>query len=525
MNSKIADLLQNKGIKKLYKDLNGRKYNFVTKILSCVGKTNEYYYWPLCLDDARDKNSLDIDTCSTSYCVSILSVIKNRTQTCEYDEWIKGGLKTLLKLRLQNGTFPPVIDIDVLKKNSVEYTGGIAMSDNYFALTTFLDAGFLNREFEYSDILPKDLKNYEKRVDFILGTIKFLDKSMVVQTSTGGRQSGWYYTSDTYGKEPVFLTTINIIILLNRICDILNKEPEFDKEIEYISGIAQKGINFLTYNARQVELAREKYYGIGEKIGFNTISLIHTCKMVDAFISSNNSDFDDEIINAFQMTILKMCEDWFFADTYNYSERFQLLKSDESKYQNILHESYPESVVLFTIISILKYSLTNVASADLKNAVSENMTSVSSTIIYLIRRLENQRSQVDQFNGFFKSHIRRNDGDYPIYASAESYKAIIAWEDLLTCSSCMEEDNIIDASNNAIQFKKLIEAQIARLTGYKTDTKHIANPAVYEQSIKDCGTLIEKLKAILDILSDSNYAQQKEIYESELIEQIQRILT
>lgn len=57
----------------------------------------------------------------------------------------------------------------------------------------------------------------------------------------------------------------------------------------------------------------------------------------------NNPDFNDEIKNALQMTILKMCEDWFFADTYNYSERFQLLKSDKSKYQNILHESYPEN--------------------------------------------------------------------------------------------------------------------------------------------------------------------------------------
>ena len=520
MNSKITELLHNREIKKLYNDLNCHKYNFVTKILSCAGQINGYYYWPLCLDDARDENSLEIDTCSTSYCVSILSVIKNRTQYSVYNDCIRGGLKTLLKLRLKNGTFPPVIDIDSLKKDSVEYTGGIAMSDNYFVLTTFLDTGFLDKNFEYLDILPKNLKDYESRVEFILDTIKFFDNNMTVQASTGGQQSGWYYTSDTDNKEPVFLTTINIILLLNRITEILNKESGFNKEINYIYNIAQKGINFLTYNSRQIELAREKYYGIGEKIGFNTISLIHTCKMVDAFISSNNPDFNDEIKNALQMTILKMCEDWFFADTYNYSERFQLLKSDKSKYQNILHESYPESVVLFTIINILKYSLTDIASLELKTVVSENMTAISSTISYLIKRLEKQRSQVEQFNGFFKSHIRRNDGDYPIYASAESYKAIIAWEDLL---GCLNKANTLTIAE-AISFRDTLKAQIVRLTEYKTDPEHIAKPDIYDSSIKDCERLIEEVEKILAGLSDANYAEQKTIYDNALFQQIQRIL-
>ena len=520
MNSKIYELLQNREIKKLYSDLNGHKYNFVTKILSCAGKREEYYYWPLCLDDARDKNSLEIDTCSTSYCVSILSVIKNRTLKSEYNECIKGGLKTLLKLRLSDGTFPPVIDIDALKKNSVEYTGGIAMSDNYFALTTFLDAGFLDEDFEYINILPKSLRDYEKRVEFILDTVKFFDKNMVFQESTGGEQSGWYYTNDTKEKEPVFLTTINIILLLNRLMNILNRNSKFKEKISYIADIAKKGINFLTYNSRQVELAREKYYGIGEKIGFSTVSLIHTCKMVDAFISANNPDFNDEIINALQMTILKMCEDWFFADTYNYSERFQLLKSDKTKYQNVLHESYPESVVLFTIINILKFSLTDTASPELKSVVSEQIAAISSTMCYLIKRLEKQRSQVEQFNGFFKSHIRRNDGDYPIYASAESYKAIIAWEDLLKYLNKISALTSIEA----ISFKDTLEAQISRLQTYKDNPNHIANPAVYGSSIEECEKLIGEVEKILTGLSDANYAEQKKKYDDSLLKQIQTVI-
>lgn len=520
MKAKIIELLGTREIKKLYKDLNGHKYNFVTNILTCAGKKNEYYYWPLCLDDARDKNSLEIDTCSTSYCVSILSIIKNRTHSNEYDECIKGGLKTLLKLRLSNGTFPPVIDISSLDKKNVEYTGGIAMSDNYFALTTFLDAGFLNKEFEYQDILPRDLKDYKKRVEFVLETIRFFNDNMVEQKSTGGKQRGWYYTNDTHEKEPVFLTTINIVLLLNRIANILHKNAYCSADISYISDLAQKGVEFLTYNSRYIKLARESYFGIGEKIGSNTISLIHSCKMVDAFISSNSHEYDDEIISTLQLTILKMCEDWFFADTYNYSERFQLLKSDKTKYQNILHESYPESVVLFTIINILKYSLANIASEELKRVVSENLDTISSTICYLIKRLEKQRSQLDQFNGFFKSHIRRNDGDYPIYASAESYKAIIIWEDLF---DCLNNIHTLTKSE-AISVKNKYEAQILRLTEYKNNPEHIATPEVYASSIKECDVLIEELEELIKKLTDSNYTEQETFYNDNLYKRIKRVL-
>lgn len=520
MNWKIEELLQNQDIKNSYHKLNEHKENFVTKIRDCACKNGDYFYWPLCLDDARDKNSLEIDTCSTSYCVSILSIIKSRTQTNDYDECIKGGLKTLLKLRLANGTFPPVIDIDSLNKRSVEYSGGIAMSDNYFALTTFLDAGFLNEEFEYTDILPRNLMDYEQRVMFVLDTIKFFGDNMVAQSSTGGAQSGWYYTSDTNEKEPVFLTTINIVLILNRIIKILGNDPRFKNEISYIIDIAQKGTNFLNYNARTIDLHGNQYYGIGDKIESSTVSLIHTCKMIDAFISSCNPDFNDEIVNALLMTILKMCADWFFADTYNYSERFQLLKSDKTKYQNILHESYPESVVLFTIINILKFSLTAVASAELKRVIAEQTPTISSTIRYLMNGLKRQRSRNDQFNGFFKSHIRRNDGDYPIYASAESYKAIIAWEDLLRC---LQKSNSLTIPT-AIDFKRELESQITLLEKFKTDPEHNAKPDYYATAIKACEPLIQKLHAMLSVLSDSNYLEQQNNYNNILRLDIQRIL-
>lgn len=447
---KIAKILGNAQEK--FDDLDGDKTAFVSGIIHNAGSiadekvkvkkgkgiaTDEYsryYYWPLCLDDNRDRGSLEIDTCSTSYCISTLAVMRNKIDADEenlkeIDMYIKGGLKTLFKLRRADGTYPPVIDVEKLN-SADEYKGGIAMSDNYFALTALLDAGFLNENFVY--IFPKEyegLRYFRNRVEYVLKTVEFFKSKMVYQAYDVERKyGGWYYT-DEKDKAPEFLPTANIIILLSRISRIIEKYNDLAEQLAVINEMLHKAGAFLKKMSSTINGV-----GIGERVGSAEASPVHTCKMIDALISMRNSSYDNTIIKALTATVLNdnNYKDDFLNNTYKYSERYQLLKDVEtSKYQNILHESYPESVMLYTLVNVIRYSLLANTSKDMKDCVIKGMSTILDRIEILADRLIQLQGCIGAGNlNLFKSHIRRNDGDYPIYASAESFRAINAWADL-----------------------------------------------------------------------------------------------
>lgn len=407
-------------IKKAFKCLDQDKTTIIYGIINSACSNNGYYYWPLCLDDERDKNSFEIDTCSTSYCVSTLATMKTKGLSGDLpqkiDEYINGGLKTLLKLRRKDGTFPPVIFVEKLNKQA-DYNGGIAMSDNYFALNALIDAGFLNEEVNYD--LPKKLRD---RVDCIFKTIKYFEKTMVFPSYDIARvYGGWYYTNEQ-DKQPVFLTTANVVILLTKLAKILNRY-----EYDYISEVNSVIQSLLGKAGAFLEHVLS--YSVGNSKG---ISAVHSCKMIDAMISMHKSEFDDNIAEALDKTILPSCNERFLNDTYQYSERYQILNDVKTKkYQNILHESYPESVMLYTLVNVLGYSLQPDTLRILKDYLLEHMSDLLGAIAFLMNKLiDLKRPLSSELTTLFKSHIRRNDGDYPIYASAESYRAINAWADL-----------------------------------------------------------------------------------------------
>lgn len=416
--SKMTEKLDK--IKTAFNRLDKDKTTVINGIIKSACIIDEYYYWPLCLDDERDKNSFEIDTCSTSYCISTLASMKSKGLSDDLlpqiDDHIRGGLKTLLKLRHKDGTFPPVIFVEKLKKPTA-YKGGIAMSDNYFALSALIDAGFLNEQVDYD--LPKKLQD---RVELIYETIKYFKDTMVYPSYDIAKSyGGWYYTNEQ-DKQPVFLTTANVVLLLTKIYKILSQyDYEYLNEINStIQAILGKAGAFLEHVLS---------YNNGNEKG---VSAVHACKMVDAMISMHKSEFDDNITDALDKIILPSCNEDFLNDTYQYSERYQILNNSENKkYQNILHESYPESVMLYTLINVIRYSLQSDTSIDIKDYVVKNMNDLLDAIVFLMNKLICLKQSASfEIGTLFKSHIRRNDGDYPIYASAESYRAINAWADL-----------------------------------------------------------------------------------------------
>lgn len=425
--SKMTEKLDR--IKTAFDRLNKLKDAVINGVIDSACISDEFYYWPLCLDDERDKTSFEIDTCSTSYCVSTLATMKSKglssTLLQKIDERIQGGLKTLLKLRHKDGTFPPVIFVEKLKKPS-DYKGGIAISDNYFALSALIDAGFLNEDVSYD--FPKEL---QARVKFIFKTIEYFKDTMVYPSYDIAKSyGGWYYTNEQ-NKQPVFLTTANVVLLLTKTSKILSKYDYdyLDKINSTIQEILKKAGAFLEHVLP---------YNSGNGVG---VSAVHSCKMVDAMISMHKSRFDDNIMDTLDKIILPNCNDDFLNDTYQYSERYQILDGNK-KYQNILHESYPESIMLFTLINVIRYSMQQDTSKLFKDYVVERMPDLLDTIVFLMNKLIGLNQWVsDKLGKLFKSHIRRNDGDFPIYASVESYKAINAWAELSTLFDSENADN------------------------------------------------------------------------------------
>ena len=115
----------------------------------------KYAYWTLYLDDNR-RRPREVDTCATSYCISVLEAEKHRVvadgslDKYIYHDIIQQAIRTLICIRGKNGAWPSVVEPRSLFNSVVEYSGEVAIGDNFFALTALFDVGFLNKQFEYT---------------------------------------------------------------------------------------------------------------------------------------------------------------------------------------------------------------------------------------------------------------------------------------------------------------------------------------------------------------------------------------
>lgn len=383
-----------------------------------------YAYWTLYLDDKRNRPR-EIDTCATSYCISVLELDKQRlrntgnTDRYRYHDLIQQAIRTILKLRSLVGAWPSVVEPKILKQNNDEYSGDVAIGDNYYALTALMDVNFLSNSFEYIDNIDHTLQTLDGRVSFVCKSVEWL-----LSNQTQTEDFGWYYTNTKIDASvrSVSIATTNILTILNRIKNALvtirnNAEArdcyiKIDKAIKII-------LEYIVDNIKTDG-------GIGKYIcdpNETYSSLLHTCKLVDSLVISENDNYIDELEKAVNF-IISGCQkyDCMFerASASFYSEQYNLVLPSKDEI-TIRHENFTEGILLFTLINLIQQHQ-KIGSYVSKANIS--IDTISEIVDKILKQLESMQTKEGEYNGLFRCHVTRADGMHPVYASFEGYRAI-----------------------------------------------------------------------------------------------------
>ena len=429
-----------------------RRSRFLVKTIAKKAKFDnvdnpQYAYWALYLDDTR-RRPREVDTCATSYCISVLEAEKHRVvaegsaDKYIYHDIIQQAVRTLICLRGSNGAWPSVVDPNVFFGNEINYSGEVAIGDNFFALTALLDVGFLTKQFEYVNDIPDELLSLEGRIRFVYQTVQWLLNNKAVSND-----GGWYYTNTkTEESVSVSIATANILIVLNNIRNAIKGMDEFVEFYNLINETIEETNECFIMNIKRDG-------GIGKTIESNVSqsSLLHTCKMVDALLLSEEAENIDEIEKAISFIIQK-CEERSDCNFKNeeidfFSENYNLVLPSGAEI-TIRHENYIEGVLLYTLLNIIIQS--NKMGSYISK-ISFNRTTISNIIHRLIVNLEDMQTKQGDYNGLFKCHVTRQEGMHPVYASFEGYRAFRMYMSLdkhpLTESEITEIKNLIRRNN------------------------------------------------------------------------------
>lgn len=379
----------------------------------------KYAYWVLYLDDNR-KRPREIDTCATSYCISILEADKQKVISNSfvdkyiYHDTIQQAIRTLIKLRSNGGAWPSVVEPKILQSLENEYHGDVAIGDNFFALTALLDAGFLSEQFEYTNDIPSSLQSLEGRIKYVCQTVDWL----INHRALSGDE-GWYYTNTDNAEisQAVTIATSNVLIILNRIKNAIIGNSDFEKFYNKIEKVISETNEYLMVNIKTDG-------GIDKFISSSSLSssLLHTCKMVDSLILSENLDYIEELEKAISFIISTCnnldCNFKNVADDF-YSERYNLVLPSKDEIV-ICHENYIEGLLLSTLLNIL---LQFNQSGSYISRIKIDVDLVTDIVNKLIIQLEYMQTRSGINNGLFKCHVVRPEGMHPVYASFEGYNA------------------------------------------------------------------------------------------------------
>ncbi len=502
-----------------------RNFNqrIVNSLVGVVGNVNRFpsiNYWRLYLDG--NVLERDVDTCATSQVTSILChALKSCEDKYAYEscfDMICKSLYTVIHLRNPNGAWPSVIVADELlnRRNS----GDNAIGDTYFALTSLCDAGFLDDSFQFGKYLSEEFDSLEQRIKFVTEAVTWLVNN---KATNGG---GWYYTDNKNDRiYSVSLTTVNVLEVFVKIRFAICN-PSTSERYQHLYNLLTKEINEGINNllCYQINTLTDSAIGPVLKHG-EKASLLHTCKFFNLLLSLVSNDdkvvvatsklfnhINANIIDVFVDGFNKIDADWLKS---NYGFEFYTIQKRNTLDEpysiiNVEHENFIEGILLTTLIFAIRKNYN--ADLDVVNKV----------FLALIERGKNTSSSRPPLLACHSKRDKHNR-KCPVYSSYEGYMALEAYAnnyDLIYSS----KDTLPDLTNpGAIQFHKILLAQIQRLDEFKNEPEHVANLDTYGVSIENCEKLIIKLKELIEKLSDLNYKQTQEEYK-EILNQIDEIL-
>lgn len=474
-------------------------------------------FWQLYL--GADQRFSKVDTCATSHCLSILA---NAHYTDE--NLISNAVASVVRLRNEEGSWPSAITTSELAHPDTRMKGDTAIGDNCFALTALIDAGFLNANFCYASQLSNDFESLYYRIKYVLKAVDWLLNNKATDNL------GWYYTDNKeIPHSSVMLTTLNVLQVFSKIIFWLNVsstnnklDPNQKNECilyrDQIVAELQRIVEHIVDSNNIFEDIQYEWKAIGTSIKIDAPSIIHTCKLVNLILYNkkfNNLELFSEVQDLARYVIDKSKSQQIFEASCKdfYFEYYDLNKlNDLGLYASPIqvdHENFAEGIALSTLI-------------DLQACGYVVKEETINTILNLL--LDRMSRTIPNFFRCRSEREKERNLWYPVYASYEAYMALKSYVDNYNIIYPIMHNQDALTIAEAINFQNTLIAQISRLQTYKTDPDHIANPNIYGPSIEDCGPLIGKLEAILEILSDSNYKEQETIYNNTLLQKIRRIL-
>lgn len=502
-------------IDRLREKLNNLVFGIARNAIDTNGQVPKF--WQLYLD--ADKRFSKVDTCATSHCLSILAHANFADK-----DLINNAVASVVRLRNEEGSWPSAITTLELARPETRMKGDTAIGDNCYALTALIDAGFLDKQFRYTELLPEEYKSLYYRVQFILKAVNWLLNNKATDNL------GWYYTDNKETPHnTVMLTTINVLQVFSKIVNCLNaciksdvfdpvQEEECKSCIDMIIKELKRIVEEITDDNNIFDDIQFEWEAIGTSIRTESPSLIHTCKLINLILYNNkfnNLYLFSEVKALAQYVIDKSstqevfessCNDFYFE--YYDLNKFNVLGLPESLIQ-VDHENFAEGIVLSTLLNLRL------------NGYTVKVEAINTVLDLLLKHMSKTAP-----NFFYcRSHREEEHGlKYPVYASYEAYMALMVCVDNwnLICATSGTRDSI--TISDAFGFKEELLAQISRLETYMKDPEHIAQPNLYRSSIDDCVKLIKSLNGIISILSDSNYIEEKNIYDTTLLPSINRIL-
>ncbi len=373
-------------------------------------------YWALCLDDPR-MNPREVHTCATSYCISILNEALIRCDKADekrihYMKLIGYAVRCLIRLRNKNGTWQSYVQPDALCKDKrvIEEYGEIAIGGTYYSIRALLDVGFLKKDFAYTDVLPENLQTLDGRIEYILQTVRWLLDNRVSKM-----EFGWYYTNAKSGI-PVTDSTMKVYSIFTCILSSIKGNVRYVSWCNELIYALKETESLLVTNIKEDGgLDREIF---SEK---STSGIVYTCKLVDALLLSNNSEYVDEVVRAVDF-IIKNSEMIWESKTMNqnvFTERYYITTQNGD--ESVCHEHFVEAIVLHTLLSVFAKLQEN---GSFLSGIRLNKEKLIVTMKNCAKEVLKLQAKGGENNGLFRSRMGLSEGWYPVYASFEGYRTM-----------------------------------------------------------------------------------------------------
>lgn len=357
-------------------------------------------YWPLFFEETHETPPSEIDSCSTSLGIMSLTEVATKHQSEEDRQTIIEAMRTLIRMRNDNGSWPSVVSIKI---EAPRMEGVI--NDTVMALNALLDGGFMTEsviaELKAEDMTMAALDDMENRLRFIETSVDWLCNNRV--------QHGWFYIGTEFIENvnvmnPAILPTANVILLLKRLLDYTKRIPACSYAHK-IQCVYDEAMNWLI-QVQHTTGGYGKMWSDKPRAPHTAMSILAMCTHLEENSMRSLSKAVRWILRWYTTGGLRRIHSDDVFDEYD-----QVFFEEKTKYRKrvIHHETYLEGVLLSAMVEAHGHM------RELKLTTFHRIQ-FNRLIRTLANLIMNSQPQDGPFRGAFMSRRAVPAEKYPIYS-------------------------------------------------------------------------------------------------------------